>query len=296
MSLSDRFADYLEKQDRSRMTIRGYLGDLSCFARWFEQANGEELRADNITPTDVRLYREHLLSEKARPSTINRRLAVLRAFGRFLQDEGLVNYNIVGFVRGLKEQKAAPKWLDRREQAALTRELERTLAGAKTEPARRLAIRDRAAVVLMLNTGLRASEICDLDLQDVEISERKGQIRVRSGKGDKERLIPLNRTARAALKDWLEIRPEGPGGVWIGKRGEELAVNGLQVRLIKLARRTGIEATCHRLRHSFAKNLIDSGISLEKVSALLGHERITTTLIYVVPSQQDLEAAVGALD
>lgn len=294
--LEHALVDYLVDRERSRYTIAGYLTDLRLFSRWFEQNNGEGLAVDNLTKIDCRLYKQYLQEQKASPATINRRLACLRTLGTALKASGHVNVNPVGPLRGVAQQKTAPKWLDRRQQAALIREVELFVVVARTEAARRQAIRDRAAVLLMLNTGLRVSEICALELGDLDLGERKGALVVRSGKGCKSRTVPINKTARSALKAWLELREGSGQKVFTGKRGDELTENGLQRRLSEIVRRANIEATCHSLRHTFAKNLIDAKISIEKVAALLGHSDLNTTRIYTIPSQNDLMQAVGALD
>ncbi len=292
------FEDHLRQAGRADRTVRGYLRDLRLFARWIEQTTGEPLSPARLTPTDVRLYRQHLLAvEKAAPATVNRRLAAIRAYARWARETGRTEINAANGVRGVAEQQTAPRWLSRTEQAALLREAERDLAAARTEAARRQALRDRAILVLLLHTGLRVGELCALELSDLEISERKGSLRVRAGKGEKARTVPLNRTARAALREWLEVRPEAETPLlFVGKRGDGLTPSAVQRRLAALGRRAGVEATPHTLRHTFAKNLVDAGVTLEKVAALLGHASLNTTRIYTTPSQADLDRAVRALE
>lgn len=296
-AISASFQNYLIGKDRSPNTIRCYLQDLSLFARWFEQSNGEQLDMRNLTTTDARLYRQYLQDRvRSKPATINRRLAMLRSFGEAMKSQGFMPTNPVGEVRGITSQELGPKWLDRRQQMSLCRQLERETGSARSEAGQRQAIRDRAAICLLLNTGLRIGELCDLELGDLELSERKGMVQVREGKGQKARKVPLNRTARASLRAWLERRPEGGGKVFKGKRGEDLTSHGLRRRLEDIGRRAGLEATPHHLRHTFAKNLVEAGVSLEKVAMLLGHSNLNTTRIYTVPSQNDLAEAVERLD
>lgn len=290
------FDDYLTGRDRAANTLNGYRRDLRLFGRWFESVNGEALQADNLTPTDVRLYRQYLQEAKARPATINRRLACLRSFGAALQAAGLIDQNPVKDIRMAKEQRTAPKWLDKREQAVLTRQLEREVMAARTEPAKRQAIREQAAALLLLHTGLRVGELCALELGDIHLRERTGALQVRNGKGGKARRIPLNREARRALRSWLSVRPEGGGRLLTGKRGDDLSASGFQRRLAAIGKRAGVKTTPHILRHTFAKNLIDAHVTLQEVADLLGHERLDTTRLYVTPSQADLENAVKRLE
>jgi integrase/recombinase XerC len=232
----------------------------------------------------------------ARPATVNRRLSALRAFGAACCDLGLAEFNPAARVRWVREQANGPRWLSKTDQMRMQRELELALVGARTEAAKIQALRDQAAALLMLLAGLRVGEVCALEVDDLDLSERRGSVRVRCGKGGKERIVPLNKTARQALQAWLEARPEGGQAVFVGKRGEAMTPSGIQRRIGQLGRRAGVEATPHILRHTFAKRLVDAGISLEKVASLLGHENLNTTRIYVEPSQADLRRAVEALD
>ncbi|MEP0805686.1 MAG: tyrosine-type recombinase/integrase [Chloroflexota bacterium] len=286
----DSFASHLRERDRAERTIQGYLDDLRAFVRWHEQTNGETFLPERLTPTDVREYRQWLLSRQAAPASVNRKLAALRAYVHWLRGETLD-------VRGLESQKLAPRWLDRREQFALLRESERALNAASTSAAKTQALRDRAILLLLLHSGLRISELCALRLGDVELTERKGKVIVRAGKGTKRREIPLNQPARQALRAWLEVRPEAGEALFLGKRGDALTPAGVHRRLADLARRAGVEGLSpHTLRHTFAKNLVDAGVGLERVAALLGHASLNTTRIYVAPGKRDLEQAVERLE
>jgi len=284
----NKFAAYLQQQDRAEKTIQGYLCDLESFARWFQQSNGEKLTDKNLTPTDAREYRQWLVGRDAAPSTINRHLATLRVFAQWS--------GIPIEVKGVEEQSLAPRWLDKKEQAALVRETEKVINAAQTEAAKIQGLRDRAVVLLLLNSGLRISELCDLSINDVELSDRKGKLIVRQGKGSKKREVPLNGPAREALKNWMKVRAKGDA-IFEGKRGDRLSPSGAYRRLAELARRADIKGVSpHTLRHSFGKNLIDAGVGLERVAALLGHSNLNTTRIYTTPGARDLEKAVEQLE
>ena len=161
--------------------------------------------------------------------------------------------------------------------------------------------RDASLVIFMLNTGLRSHETLGLQLDDISISDRKGEVFVQQGKGDKQRTVPLNKEARQAIKAWLEERPDEQDNpyIWIAVETEAegpLHQRSLQRIMTRYGRDAGLEnLTPHMLRHTFAKNLVDQGIGLEKVAALLGHKSLNTTRIYVTPSQKDLENAVETL-
>ncbi len=284
------FERWLREQDRSEVTVRGYVADVHHFAGWYRQTNGEDLRVERITPADVREYRGWLTRHCA-ASTVRRRLMALRAFARWGVASKRAESDPTARVRAPGGSRLQVRWLTKREQYALVREVERGVQAAETEARRRLAIRDRALVVLLLNTGLRISEACALEVRDVEMGERSGWVTVRSGKGGKERRVPLNREARGALKAWLSERGEAEGAVFAG-----LTPSGAQRRLADIGRRAGVTVHPHTLRHTFAKNLVDGGTGLEQVAMLLGHSSLNTTRVYVVPGERDLERAVAGLE
>jgi len=299
----DAFRTHLANQDRSQLTINGYLADLEHFGRWFEQTNGEPFSPQAVTPTDVREFRQHLLTvERRKASTINRRLAALSAFMAWARRAGLIEHDPTQGIRKVAQVSGGPKYLDKKQQYALHRAAEKDLQLSRLRYPKRWVARQRDAslVVVLLNTGLRLQEALDLRLGDVQIGDRKGQIIVRRGKGRKQRTIPLNAEARKALQEWMDVRPQGSGDfLWVAVESDTegaLSSRSVQRVIQRLGQDAGLKnLTPHMLRHSFAKNLVDSGVGLEKVAALLGHSNLNTTRIYVTPNQNDLEKAVESL-
>ena len=190
-------------------------------------------------------------------------------------------------VKGVPAAPRAPKSLPKRDVDRLIREAQK--AGNK---------RNLAILLTLRHTGLRVGELCSLRLADIHISERKGSVLVRSGKGDKDRTVRLNHDVREALESYLAVRPATQDDhLFIGQRGEPLQTDGVQLIIRKLAKRAGLEkVTPHVLRHSFAKHVLDAGEDLATVSRLLGHERLETTAIYTEPTARDLEEAVARLE
>ena len=289
------FEDWLTGQDRSVKTIHGYQADLKQFAAWFQQANGCPLQPEKLTPADIREYKNWLLDHHAKPATINRRMAAIRAYGNWAVDTGLIAANPALRIKLVSQVENAPQWLDKSQQYALVRTAEEAVMNAKTEPAQRQARRDKAILLTLLHSGLRVGELIALTLVDVQLSSRKGKLIVRQGKGEKRREVPLNATAREALAEWLAERPDGSQQVFTGSRGDGMTASGVHRRLVELGRIAKVEVHAHTLRHSFSKNLIDAGVSLEKVASLLGHSSLNTTRIYTTPGERDLEAAVERL-
>ena len=288
------FRRWLESLGRSRHTVEGYQVDIRDFARWFVGTTGKQLAPHLLTSRDVRDYRQYLVTvRKAKPSLVNRRLAALRAYVRWAQKAGLLQRNPLEGIKPMREQERAPRWLGRSERNALLRELETMVNGARTPFWRVQAIRDRAITLLLLNTGLRVSELCALECSDLDMGERRGELRVRAGKGGKERVVPLNAESRKALREWLEVMPASDSpALFLGKGGRRLHPSGVQGRVAEIGRRAGVAVTPHVLRHTFARSLVEAGVSLEKVAAILGHESLDTTKVYLTPSMADLQEAV----
>ena len=283
----DTFLQDLARGEVAPKTLASYQFDLSLFARWFEQTLGEPLSPAAVTPTDIRDYRSHLLTvEQRRPATVNRRLAALRKFFTWAKASKLVEELPTDSVKGIASSPRAPRSLEKREVDKLIRAVERY--GNK---------RDLAIVLTLRHTGVRVSELCGLTLSDIELSDRKGSLIVRSGKGSKYRVLPLNVDARRAIADYLQVRPTvSTDALFVGQRGEGLKPHGVESLVAKYARLAGLEGvTPHTLRHSFAKHTLDAGANLVAVAALLGHQRLETTAIYTTPSQRDLENAVDRL-
>src|SRR6266498_5638555 len=195
--LVDRFLADLERQETSPQTRHAYRLDLLHFASWFARTVGESFSPEAVTPTDVRDYRSHLINvEKRQPSTVNRRLAALRRFFQWAKALGLAKELPTDNVKGVASSPRAPHWLEKRDVDRLIRTVERHGKA-----------RDLAIVLTLRHTGIRVSELSSLMLGDVEISERKGTLTVRSGKGSKFRVLPLNVDARQAIAAYLEMRP-----------------------------------------------------------------------------------------
>lgn len=298
----DEFQAYLLAEDRSPVTIAGYLGDVRLFAQWYEKDYGEALTPEALTNEAVRGYKQHLLDQPAKPKTINRRLAALAAYAHWLERAGYVR-NVRNPVQGVKavmETALAPKWLDKKQRAALLRAVDKEVEDAmRRYPRLRLMyLRDAAIVKLILFAGLRAGEIIQLRMSDVVLDERKGSVVVREGKGTKRREIPLNAKVRKALLDYLRMRPDVEmDDLFLGQRNEGVQSKTIQRAVQRFTKKAGIKnVTPHTLRHSFAKALIDAGVSLEKVATLLGHSNLNTTRIYTTPGEEDLEVAVNKIE
>jgi site-specific recombinase XerD len=220
-ALLDAFQRALHAEDASRNTTSAYRADLHHFLSWLFQTM-DTCRLDEITPTDIREYREFLQEQipPAAPATINRRLAALRHFFVWAKEQQLTDVQPAAHIRNVESTEHGPRSLDRKQWNRLQRCVERATG--------KQGIRDRCIVLLLYHTGVRAGELAALRLDDLTLGERSGQLNVRRGKGNKARCVPLNAEARTAIRDYLQIRPATEvQHLLVGQRGEPLSAHAI---------------------------------------------------------------------
>jgi len=280
-----QYRDYLMSKGVRRLTANGYAGDVSIFARWFEDTTGEVFAPGNVTAIDVREYISYLSNvRRQKPATVVRKVRALKNFFDWLVGTGRVKANPVAGVHLPKETKRPPKSLTEQELYRIRRAV--CKAGNP---------RDIAVFELLANAGLRVSELCSLEIEDVVLSERKGKLAVR-GKGNKYREVPLNVQVRKAIRQYLEVRPLSDSNrLILGERGP-MTPSGVYRLLRKYADAVGVHVSPHMLRHTFATRLLrEAGADLVTVKELLGHQNVNTTAMYTKPSAQDMADAVDRL-
>jgi integrase/recombinase XerC len=234
-----------------------------------------------VTDLDVREVRAHLaeLHGKLAASSIGRKLSALRTFAEFCRREGLLEENAVALIRRPKVGRKLPVALPVEDVTALIESDQRTGA---------VGSRDRALLEVLYGAGLRVSEVVALDIDDLRTEGDRLTVRVRSGKGGKQRVVPLGRKAAEALKDWLAAReqlatPKSPAdALFLGTRGARLTARVARELVYRRCEQTGARAVIgpHGLRHSFATHLLQSGCDLRTIQALLGHASLSTTQRY----------------
>jgi len=277
--------DFLESLP-SPNTAQAYGEDLADFAKWFEQTNGQELQPDLVTSIDLREYQSHLMKVRGlKTSTVNRRLSAIKSWLKYCKETNRVK-EIPNFPKQNSLPKQAPKALEKLEVARFLRALER-----ENKP------RDKALISLLLYAGLRVGEAVITKLSDIEMSERKGKVVVRSGKGSKRRAVPLNSEAREMIRPWIE---KHPGGEWLfpGQKDHltERAAQTIIKKYAFLGKLDLAKMTPHVLRHTFATRLLRAGIDIVIVAELLGHAYLDTTRRYTQPGWSELERAVEIYD
>ncbi len=282
------FLAYLElERGLSRNTLDAYRTDLNQFGEWLGAQGSDPLIARH---RELAGFLDHLVAgdeERAPASaaTIQRKTACLRSFYRHLRREQLIDHDPTAELKSPGKSRKLPRVLTREEVDRLLS----TPAGGS--PA---AQRDRALLEVMYACGLRASEATGLRVSDVDLDE--GLLRA-TGKGSKERLVPVGRRAVAALQTWIHSgRPEMVGlreesALFVNQRGGALSRQGLYKIIRGHARTAGLEGRMspHTLRHSFATHLLAGGCDLRVLQEMLGHADIATTQVYTHLSAERLK-------
>jgi len=273
--LLQRFTDYIAlEQGLSLRTQEAYGRDLDRFAEYAD-VKGVAAPLD-ITARTLREYVYHLKDLGLSPASIRRNVSALRTYFRFLTGDGVV-------VRDPSERLETPKRWRELPDVLTVEEVQRLIAAPTLDDT--MVFRDRALLELAYGAGLRVSEWITLGVRDLMLAE--GLIRV-FGKGSKERLVPIGRSAIGAVAVYLrELRPrlekgEGKGILFLNARGRPLTRMGAWKILHGYVERAGItkHVSPHTLRHSFATHLLEGGADLRAVQEMLGHVDIATTQIY----------------
>ena len=292
------YRDYLYDQDKSEQTIKAYMADLNSFSRWFQHATGEPLDLENVTPMEIIDYRNAMLDWDKKPSTINRSLISISGFCQWAQQNGLIVNNPAEGIRSVAEEPLAPRALERKEQLALLRAVRRSGN-----------LRDLAIITMLLHTGMRVGELCNLRVSDIRISTNSNMVAVREGKGTKRRNIPLNSTVIGVLRDYLKLfdsnseaafmigsTPERERFLFYGQKRMPLTDRGVRYIIKKYAYISKIDnLSPHVFRHTCAKNLIDAGQPIDRVAKILGHSNVNTTSIYTMPTERDLRITMESI-
>jgi len=268
----EKFIRHLTYERRlSELTSKHYRRDLSCLAAYcdkFGLENWCDLDNDHMRSFSAQTYRKGLSSR-----SIQRQLSAARTFFRYLQREGHVNKNPVLEVSAPKSGKRLPENLDADRMARLL-----DIPGDGP-----LVTRDRAILELLYSSGLRLAELTGLNVGDVDMSDQTVAV---TGKGGKDRIIPVGKFAIEALHAWRKERGAlanvDEKALFVSNRGTRISARSVQARVDHWAKRQGIDTRVypHLFRHSFATHMLESSHDLRGVQELLGHANISTTQVY----------------
>jgi integrase/recombinase XerC len=275
-----------DERGRSRHTVRAYRGDVEdllefCAMRGVTDVSG-------ITLAQLRGWLALQAGHGRARSTIARRAASARAFTAWCTRRGLAPDDVGARLASPQVSRTLPTVLDSGEASALMEHA--AVAADDGSPA---AARDRAIVEILYATGIRVSELCAIDVDDIDHERRTVRVR---GKGDKERVVPFGGPAAQALDAWLGTRPElvraasGPA-LFLGVRGARIDPRGVRSAVHRLAAEAGVpDVAPHGLRHTAATHVLEGGADLRTVQELLGHATMSTTQRYTHVSVERLRA------
>ena len=281
------FSNAMLKDGKSPNTITTYSRNAELFVEWLEGITSEKFNG-KITGMDVTEYTRYLTDTKKQSlNSIKAKLTALQKFAEYLTESGYMQPIKVEQKKGTSEPN-----VEVLEKNELYKFLRYTI---NTENKLNIAV-----VTLLLNTGIRESEMCNLELSDIEISDRKGTMTIRSGKGNKYRQIPLNKDARNAILDYIKnCRPTDTESqkVFIGQRGA-LTRSAIYKIVNKLGEKAiGKNVYPHMLRHQcFTAMAKNPDVDLKTISAIAGHSSTElTTKYYINSSRQEQIDAVDSL-
>jgi integrase/recombinase XerD len=287
MTFEEATEDYLQwmtiEKGRSRATLEAYRRDLSALGQWLA---GKKIDVDEVREEDLEAFFNSLRSTR-RSASVARMIASTRGFFSYHYDEGTVHHDPSARIAGGRRGRSLPKPLGEAEVVALLDAIPASTA---------IDLRDRALLELLYGTGARVSEVVGLELSHLNFDE---ELILVTGKGNKQRLVPMSETLYRVLKEYL-----GPGGrstllagrkssrVFINARSGPLSRQGVGLIVDKRALNVGIERkriSAHVFRHSCATHMLAHGADIRVVQELLGHASISTTQIYTAVSVTTLQ-------
>lgn len=279
---SHKILEIISTLNLSEKTIQSYarhIGSFLSFSRYDDDPsllddwkNGCLKGSVFVSRADLQSYVNHMENEGRSASTVAAHIAAITAFCEAIgaQEPSKVRHT-------MPQKVLTPKGLERTERLKLLREVEKT--GNK---------RNTAIIYLLLYTGLRVSELCALDVADIQIADRSGSVYVRHGKGNKERSVPMPHEARQAIKDYLNDLPhEGAQPLFMTNRGTRVSTRSVQGLCADLG------TNPHALRHTFCRMLVAAGVDIVTVAALAGHANLQSTAIYAQPTERELSDAIS---
>ena len=268
----ERFINWVRMRSPQARTWRDYRCDLELFMKIIGAKSIEEIR-----PRDVDEFIHFQVGRGYKPSTVNRRLAAVASFHAFLIREGRQIVSLVLPRRHyLKEPQRLPRPVNEKDL--------RTFFGAIHDP------RDRAMCTLMLRCGLRIGEVAELKKSDLFLGESPSRLIIH-GKGSTERTMYVSPEAERDLNHWLAIRPKvACEHVFISYQQKKISTTSMSKRIQILSEQSGVKLTAHRLRHTFADNLLSAGMPITSIQKLMGHRFVETTQNYAVANDRQVEA------
>ncbi len=284
-----------EHEDLTDASRRNYLSDLRHFAFWYEahftlrtdetSSSHKGFMPQAITTPALTRYRTYLQKDlHQKPNSVNRALISLKRYCSWAMQKQFISYDPSAPVKLVGQEESAPRHLEDEEEQAL-------VAAVTNEG----TLRDRVLILLLLHTGLRAREMCQLRRDQVKLGKRSGTLEV-IGKRNKYREVPLNATARNVLEEYLPTL--APSTIFLfpsGRTKEALSERALGYIIKKYATRAKLpEVSPHDLRHRFGYRMAES-VPLHRLAQIMGHDSLDTTKLYIQGTRHDLQQAVETI-
>ena len=287
IELVEKFCEYIRvEKNYSMYTVSDYKKDILDFADFITREKFGTL--ERFTNNANRYYLAFLNQKKFRTRSVARKMSSLRSFYRFLVNEGICDVNKFAEINSPKLEKILPKFL-------YLEEIDQLFDSIKTDTV--LGKRDYALLEFMYGTGVRVSELCSIEIDDIDYINKQVIV---LGKGSKERYLPLHELIIESLEEYvngarIELQAKNKSSVsnklFLNHHGGELTPRGVRVILDKIVKNASenFHISPHMLRHSFASHLLNNGADLITVQELLGHENLSTTQIYTHISKEQLK-------
>ncbi|MFE8702915.1 tyrosine-type recombinase/integrase [Cytobacillus sp. FJAT-54145] len=282
----NEFRNYLIESNRSMNTIKSYVQDLHILEKWLFSRHADPIMVEAITKTDIKDFeRDIKTTSSLSPATVNRKLVSVKKWAAYLFESKFSPVNLGQEISILKVQKQNTiRWLTRQEVGRLLHAVQLT----KHKNFQKGLLHE-TLIILLVNLGLRIEEACSLTKNSISL--RNNLVNV-LGKGYKHRVVPLTEKTKAHILFWLENRENDSDYILVSSRSSQLSTRAAQHMLKKYSTQLGIEITPHSLRHTYCKQLADSGVGLQSIADLAGHSSMDTTRIYVTPSIKELQNAL----
>ena len=290
-SFDDAVADFLNHLTHVRRlsahTLRAYEGDLALLRAFLVTSKSKGLH--DLELLDLYTLRAFLAARHQHDATTStlRRLSTIRGFLGFCRKTGRVKHSVAVLLESPRRARQLPRSVSVDEAFALCEQplkasSSSSSASGSADP---IALREVAVIELLYGAGLRISELCALDLKDVDVAGRSVRV---LGKGNKERVVPFHDLCALALQRWLSegrvvvVTGQSEAAFFLGARGKRVIDSELRRRLARLGVEAGARARVHphKLRHSFATHLLEGGADLRGIQELLGHASLSTTQRY----------------